>query len=46
MTAQTLGLWAKTDQALGQRLLPELERLKGDPRKSVSKTAAKVAAEL
>ena len=40
-TMKTLGGWAKEDPALLHWLVPHLERLSGDGRKSVSKTAAK-----
>lgn len=40
-TMKTLGAWAKTDPALKDWLVPHLERLSGDGRKSVAKTAAK-----
>ncbi|MBK7895076.1 MAG: hypothetical protein IPJ90_09385 [Anaerolineaceae bacterium] len=40
-TMKTLGAWAKNDAELTQWLVPQLERLSGDGRKSVAKTAAK-----
>ncbi|MEZ4591593.1 MAG: hypothetical protein R3D55_10710 [Chloroflexota bacterium] len=45
-TMKTLGAWAKTDEALKQWLVPQLERLSGDGRKSVAKTAAKTLKKL
>jgi hypothetical protein len=42
MTMQTLGHWARHDADLLAWLRPALERLSGDPRKSVAKTAEKV----
>ena len=40
-TMKTLSSWAKDDPALKAWLMPHLERLSGDGRKSVAKTAAK-----
>lgn len=40
-TMKTLGAWAKDDPALKAWLMPHLERLSGDGRKSVAKTATK-----
>ena len=40
-TMKTLGVWAKDDPELQQWLVPHLERLSDDGRKSVAKTAAK-----
>ena len=40
-TSQTLGEWAKEDADLRGWLVPHLERLSKDNRKTVSKTAAK-----
>lgn len=45
-TMQTLGAWAKEDAELLHWLLPHLERLSGDGRKSVAKTAVKTLAAL
>jgi hypothetical protein len=45
-TMKTLGVWAKQDAALKTWLLPHLERLSGDGRKSVAKTAVKILAAL
>ncbi|NKC11925.1 MAG: hypothetical protein GKR94_06895 [Gammaproteobacteria bacterium] len=45
-TMQTLAAWAIEDEALRQWLLPHLERLSGDSRKSVAKKAVKFAAAL
>ena len=40
-TMKTLGSWAKEDPALKAWLMPHLERLREDGRKSVAKTASK-----
>ena len=40
-TMKTLGEWAKIDEELKQWLVPQLERLQHDGRKSVAKTATK-----
>ena len=40
-TMKTLGIWAKKDDELKHWLVPHLERLSGDGRKSVAKTAVK-----
>ena len=40
-TMKTLGEWATQDVALKAWLIPHLERLQQDGRKSVAKTAAK-----
>lgn len=40
-TMKTLGAWAKKDDELKHWLVPHLERLSGDGRKSVAKTAVK-----
>ncbi len=40
-TMETLGRWAKKDAKLANWLLPHLERLASDPRKSVAKKAKK-----
>lgn len=45
-TMQTLAAWASEDDALRAWLGPELARLARDPRKSVSKKAAKLRAQL
>ncbi|MEL6656113.1 MAG: hypothetical protein AAFY48_05025 [Bacteroidota bacterium] len=39
---QTLAEWSTKDEALKQWLLPQLERLRTDPRKSVNKRATKL----
>jgi len=39
---ETLAKWAKSDEALNTWLLPQLEILQDDPRKSVSKRAKKI----
>lgn len=41
MTIQTLSTWAKSDTALRHWLMPQLERLSVDPRKSVATRAGK-----
>ncbi|MBC8100855.1 MAG: hypothetical protein H7Y11_15555 [Armatimonadetes bacterium] len=41
-TMQTLGVWAQADADLKAWLLPQLERISGDTRKSVAKTAVKL----
>lgn len=41
MTMDTLGAWAKKDEALKAWLAPHLQRLSNDPRKSVAKKAMK-----
>ena len=41
-TMKTLGAWAKDDPDLLHWLIPHLERLSGDGRKSVAKTATKI----
>lgn len=41
-TLKTLGAWAKTDPNLRGWLIPQLERLAADPRKSVGVPAAKL----
>ncbi len=41
-TAQTLGEWAKKDTDLREWLVPHLERLSKDGRKTVSRTAVKL----
>ncbi len=43
-TMETLGTWAQSDTALEKWLLPQLLRLEGDKRGSVSKKAAKMKA--
>lgn len=45
-TMQTLGAWAKENPDLLHWLVPHLERLSGDGRKSVAKTAVKTLAAL
>ncbi|MEM7114838.1 MAG: hypothetical protein AAF614_20550 [Chloroflexota bacterium] len=40
-TMKTLGAWAKKDEELCHWLVPHLERLSGDKRKSVAKQAGK-----
>ncbi len=45
-TMKTLGDWAKDDPELQYWLIPHLERLSGDGRKSVAKTAAKTLKQL
>ena len=45
-TMKTLGAWAKEDPDLLHWLIPHLERLSGDGRKSVAKTAAKTLKQL
>ena len=45
-TAQTLGAWAKEDEALKAWLKPHLERLSQDNRKAVAKAAQKQLAAL
>ena len=45
-TMETLGKWARDDEALGAWLRPHLERLSKDPRKSVSRRALRKLAEL
>lgn len=45
-TMKTLGEWAKDDPELQHWLVPHLERLSGDGRKSVAKTAAKTLNQL
>jgi hypothetical protein len=45
-TMKTLGAWAQNDAELTQWLVPQLERLSGDGRKSVAKTAAKTLKQL
>ena len=40
-TIETLGKWAKKDDALKTWILPHLDRLKEDPRKTVAKRANK-----
>jgi hypothetical protein len=40
-TMKTLGEWAKDDPELQHWLVPHLERLSGNGRKSVAKTASK-----
>jgi hypothetical protein len=41
VTMDALAEWAADNPALADWLIPELERLRGDPRKSVAKRAAK-----
>jgi len=41
-TMQTLAAWAKNDKALKNWLIPQLEKLSQDNRKSVSKTATRL----
>jgi len=43
-TMETLTEWAKADQTLREWLLPHLERISGDSRKSVSGRAKKYQA--
>ena len=45
-TMKTLGAWAKQDAELKAWLLPHLQRLGGDGRKSVAKTAVKTLNQL
>lgn len=45
-TMKTLGEWAKKDEGLRHWLVPHLERLSGDKRKSVAKRAGKLLAGL
>ncbi len=45
-TMQTLGAWAETDPVLRDWLLPHLERLSQDSRKSVAKKARRLKAAL
>ncbi len=45
-TMETLGQWAKKDEGLKAWLKPQLQRLAGDKRKSVSKKASKTVAAL
>lgn len=45
-TMKTLGEWAKDNPELQHWLVPHLERLSGDGRKSVAKTAAKTLNQL
>jgi hypothetical protein len=45
-TMQTLSEWAERDEELKGWLIPHLERLKGDSRKSVAKNAEKLRAVL
>ena len=45
-TMKTLTDWAQADQALAKRLRPKIDTLTNDPRKSVSKNAAKCRAML
>ncbi len=45
-TMKTLGGWAKDDPELQHWLVPHLERLSGDGRKSVAKTASKTLVSL
>lgn len=40
-TMKTLGTWAKNDEGLKKRLIPELKRLLKDPHNSVVRTAEK-----
>lgn len=44
-TMRTLAIWAQNDTDLKSWFLPQLKRLAADPRKSVSKRAAKLLAE-
>lgn len=46
LTMQTLAEWAETDPALREWLLPHLDRLSQDGRKSVAKTAKRMIAAL
>ena len=39
LSMDTLSKWAKKDEGLKSELIPHLERIKNDPRKSVSKKA-------
>ena len=45
-TMDTLGKWSKNNPALKNWLIPNLERLKSDKRKSVSGRASKILAQL
>lgn len=45
-TMETLGRWAASDAKLKRWLMPHLERLKSDGRRSVSGRAAKISAKL
>ena len=45
-TMKTLGAWAKRDEGLRHWLVPHLERLSGDRRKSVAKRAGKLLSAL
>lgn len=45
-TMDTLGAWSRDDEALKGWLLPRLDRLADDPRKSVASRARKLAAAL
>ena len=46
MTMETLAKWAIKDENLKRSLLPELQRLEKDPRKSVASKASKKLAQL
>lgn len=45
-TMDSLGIWARKDPSLKNWMLPHLERISTDPRKSVSKKANKILAQL
>ncbi|MEM9326413.1 MAG: hypothetical protein AAGA85_12175 [Bacteroidota bacterium] len=45
-TMGTLGEWSQDDMALAQWLVPHLERLREDPRKSVARRASKLLGQL